>query len=385
MQLLSRFCSGNYRRRWYVWLALLVLLCLLSGCGNTGILSSGGNWQASGLRGQHIQALAADPGHLTHIYAGDADGSVFASTDTGTTWHRSDSGLPISTSISALSFDTTGQKLYAATSKGLFVSSDQAHTWQAVAGIPDAAYTALAFDINTPKDIYVSTAQAGVWKSLDGGVTWISIDRGLPANQVITSLLYDPNLKQLWMSLGTSLYRSDNGGVSWRVMSNGIPTGTSVYALALGAVTSGDGSLLFAGTDHGFFRSTDAGEHWVPSQFSLARLHITAVLLDAETPADVYTSTNIGVLRSLDSGQTWDQLATGLPSSQLNGGLVQGGANYGQIFVASGGIYIYPGSGSAFDSSRWLPLLLIVLFFVLLYLFFVVRKRPSRQTKASAS
>ena len=90
------------------------------------------------------------------------------------------------------------------------------------------------------------------------------------------------------------------------------------------------------------------------------------------------------MLRSTDSGQNWTQLATGLPNNQAFGGLTQGGANNAQLLVASRGVYFYPGSGSAADPSRLLPILLVLLFFFLLYFFFVVRKRRTLRASALA-
>lgn len=364
-------------RRWLsgpFLLLLAVLLFGLAGCAsNSGILG-GGSWQAGGLQNQHLQVLAANPNHLRSIYAGDAQNGVFASTDAGKTWKQSNTGLSLPTSVNALSFDISGKKLYAATSAGLFVSSDSANSWSQVARIPADSYTALTFDPNSPHAVYAATAHSGVLFSADDGANWTKIANGLPAG-AITSLLYDPNLKQLWAAFAGALYRSADNGTTWQAMSNGLPANVGINALALGAIGSDNSSLIFAGTNHGFFLSHDAGQHWVQSQLSLADLQIRAVLLDATQPNVVYASTTIGVLRSSDSGETWNQVASGLPGKQVFSGLVQGNTNYSQLFLASRGIYFYPGNGGAFDPSRLLPIILILAFFFLMYYFFALRRR----------
>lgn len=356
---------------------LLILSFVLSACAsNSGLFSGGGgHWQAEGLQNQHLQVLAVDPHHLRDIYAGDAQNGVFVSTDAGQTWKQSSTDLPLPLAISALAFDTLGQKLYAATSTGLYVSNNAAAMWSLVAHLPADSYTALAFDANSPHTIYVGTAHSGVFTSIDDGAQWTSINHGLPT-QSLTSLLYDPNLKQLWAAFADAVYRSDDNGARWQPMSNGLPPNAGITALALGGSTPDNPNLILAGTAHGFYRSTDTGQHWAQSQLSLAGLHISAVLLDATQANVVYISTNIGVLRSQDNGQNWGQLATGLPANQPVTSLVQGADNNAQLFVASHGIYVYPGSGGGtFSPGQLVPILAVLLFFGLLYWFFGTRRR----------
>jgi len=357
-------------------LLLLVLLWSVTACASNAGIFGGGKWQTGALQNEHLQVLAVDPNHLQDIYAGDARDGVFVSTDTGQTWHGGSTGLPLPLAVNALAFDTPGKKLFAATSSGLFVSADFAGHWSQVEQVPAGAWTALAFDVNTPQVVYAANADAGLFKSTDDGVHWTQIGIGLPAG-TMTSLLYDPNLKQLWAAFADALYRSDDGGVSWHVMDNGLPAHVGIHVLSLGIVTSAQSSLIFAGTDHGFFRSTDAGQHWRQSEFSLANLRIRDVLADATQPGVVYASTNIGVLRSNDNGQNWDLVASGLPANQPFAALAQGGVGYTQLLVVARGVYLYPGNGGgAFDPAHFIPAVLIVLFFLALYYLFSMRRRP---------
>ncbi len=358
-------------------LLLTLLLFVLSACASNSGIFAGGSWQASGLQNQHLQVLAVDPNHLQHIYAGDTQSGVFVSTDAGLSWKQSSVGLPLSTAISALSFDIPGKKLYAATAAGLFVSSDAAATWSMVTNLPSDSYTVLTFDVNAPQTIYTGTAHSGVFKSTDGGVHWASISSGLPAS-TLTSLLYDSNQKQLWAAFADRVYRLDDNGANWHLMSNGLPANVGINTLALGGFTLNT-NLIFAGTEHGFYLSTDAGQHWAQSQSPLANLHISVVLPDATQPKVVYIASQIGVLRSQDNGQNWDRLAVGIPINQPITSLVQGNANNAQLFATSHGIYFYPGGGGASNPAQFIPILLVVFFFGLMYWFFVARPRKRRR------
>lgn len=356
-------------------LPLLLLSFALSAC--TGLF--GGSWQAGALQNQHIQVLTVDPKNPQAIYAGDARNGVFTSTDGGTTWKQSSTGLPLPVMVYALSFAGTSKELYAATSAGLFVSSSSAQSWTTVAHAPVDAITALTFAASSPQVIYVGTAHMGVFESKDGGGHWTNISHALPTAGTVTSLLYDSHRQQLWAAFADALYQSPDAGTSWQLMNHDLPADVGINTLALEAVTSQQ-VLIFAGTNHGFFLSMNDGQTWAQSQFSLANLHITSILLDANQPTVIYISTNIGVLTSQNTGETWMLLASGLAGKQEFAGLAQGDTNYSQIFVASHGIYLYPGnSGNIFDPSRIIPIALILFFFFLLYRVLTRKRRPARR------
>ncbi len=380
-----RTCTNRraYQQPGLPLLLLFLLTFALSSCGTPGSgIFSGGNWQKSGLQDQQIQTLAVDPNQPRNIYAGDAQNGVFASTNAGASWKQSNTDLTLPQSVAALSFDISGKLLYAATSSGLFVSNNSAATWHAVTGLPTDSYTALAFDVNAPQTIYAGTAHSGVLKSGDDGAHWEIISNGLPSG-ALTSLLYNSNLKQLWAAFAGSLYRSDDQGTSWHAMSNGLPANVGINVVTLGEVPSSNSSLLFIGTNHGFFRSTDAGQHWAPSQLKLTNLRISAVLVDVTQANVVYIATNLGVLFSKDNGQNWSQFASGLPTDQPINSLVQGSDNNGQLFVASRGIYAYPGNGGALNPAQLFPIILVLLFFGLIYWFLVGRRRRSAIRRAA--
>ncbi len=96
------------------------------------------------------------------------------------------------------------------------------------------------------------------------------------------------------------VFRSRDGGARWEPASTGLP-GVPVRCLAVGP----DPALVFAGTDGGLFRSADSGERWEGSGGTLAASRIAAVALDPANPRVLYAgSEGRGVLRSDDGGKT---------------------------------------------------------------------------------
>ncbi len=350
---------------------LLLLSLVLSACApSTGILG-GGNWQLSSLQHQHIRAFDVDFKNSQLLYAGDAQNGVFVTTDGGQHWVSRSADLPLPDTLYTLSFDATGKKLYIATAKGIFVSADAAQHWHAVsttqAAPPADSYTALAFDATAPHTIYAGTAHHGVLASTNDGDTWSAASNGLPAASVINGLVFDSDHHQLWAATALGVYRSDDKGTTWKVFNSGLPPGSVVNVIRVASMSGGPNGLVYAGANHGFFRSTNSGLHWMPSEESLSGTSIRAILVDFRYPSTVYIGTGVGAFRSDDSGQNWGGIGPGLPRGQTVYALILGATNYSQLFAAINDVYLYPGASGGISLSRLVPLFLLLLMFYLLY------------------
>lgn len=344
-----------------------LLLALLTSCAPGTSFFASGSWQSGGLAREHIHTLTVDPNNLQDIYAGDTLNGVFASTDGGLHWSQRSIGLPHGSAVNALAFDTSGKKLYAAADKSVFVTTNGGQSWSVVPGLPTDTFTALAFDPASQQTIFVGTQQHGVLISHDAGATWSPINTSLPATS-INGLTYDSNTRQLWAATNEGIYRTDDNRAGWQAFSSGLPASTVAYDVVPADISGGTAGLVLVGTNQGFYLSQDNGSQWTPSKSALLHLNVYAVLIDAQNASTIYLATDkIGALRSLDGGQSWGSIASGLPRGQPVYALAQGATNDSQLFAASNDIYLFPGSNSAFNLSQLFPVLLALVFFYLLY------------------
>jgi ligand-binding sensor domain-containing protein len=366
---------------------LLFLLSLAACAPDTGVLG-GGDWQAGGLQRQSIGALEVNPKDSQNLYAGDAQGNIFVSTDAGQHWVQQNNGIVLPNAIHALAFDIAGKKLYAATQAGLFVSTDGAQHWNTIsrstASLPADSYTALTFDADTLHTVYVGTTHHGVYVSTNDGGSWFSASTGLPQNTEIRSLALDSDHHQLWAATSLGIYRSDNQGTSWQAFNNGFPANITVNTVVPAAASGGAQGLIYAGTTRGVFRSVDDGEHWMTNSGSLSGTSIHFILVDfrSANATTAYAGTDLGAFRSDDNGQDWGGIASGLPRGEPVYALLIGANDYTQLYAAvdSDGVYLFPGTSGGLAPSRIFPFLLVVLFFFLLYQFTQRGRKRRRNT-----
>lgn len=213
---------------------------------------------------------------------------------------------PSPANIQALAHD--GDFLLAGTeTRGAFVSSDRGRTWT-MRSHPfhyGGVYGILANTMH--QGTWFSTTRQGIFRSADSGLTWDLTNLGLPTDFSTNSFFAQGS--RLWAGTEKGLYFTDNHGDSWSSSPDG-PAGQSVYDLAV--TRSG---TLFAATDTGLQKSQAPYETWTPTELALG----STVRL-AQRGDTLYVSGQAaGPWRSLDGGQTWREVKSGLPGPYLQG------------------------------------------------------------------
>ena len=130
-----------------------------------------------------IVSGAFDPTNPNIIYIGPANGGVWKSTDSGSTWN------PLTDQQVSLSMGA--------------IEIDPANTNIIYAGTGEATYSGASY------------YGRGLLKSTNGGTTWTNYTSGLPSSTYFSRIKIRPNnSSQLLAALGNSgLYRSTNSGL----------------------------------------------------------------------------------------------------------------------------------------------------------------------------
>jgi photosystem II stability/assembly factor-like uncharacterized protein len=165
------------------------------------------------------------------LYAGW--NGVYVSDDMGTTWQK----LPLTIDLYIRDLEVQNSTIYASRSTTLYISKDDGLTWTSYS-FPSTINKIVASPEN-PNDVYVAlnSTTNRVFKSNDGGLTFIDISNGLPNIVTRTLKLYKDTL---YAGLNVGAYRYTND-IGWMNITNNL-TYSSINDIEI------DNGYLYVGT-----------------------------------------------------------------------------------------------------------------------------------------
>jgi photosystem II stability/assembly factor-like uncharacterized protein len=289
---------------------------------------------ASGLTAAYTLSIAVDPRNESVVYTSGGAG-IFKSTDFGESW-----SLLLGTFTQSIAVDPfNSQTLYAITLGKFRRSLDGGVVWEdfgtglpeMVPGLPlPATATHIRADPFTPGTLY-TTIFGTPYKKV-GAAPWIIKDIGLPLAPVASFLAIDPhNASVLYLAGIIGLYKSTDGGDSWTSSAKGLPaSGTSAIA-----IDPFDSNHLLTWKSVAY-ESTNGGASWAPFQATAGR--VAGVLkFDPSARGRIYYSSGDATERSDDGGKTWVLLSTGDTGGLLvispSGNWLFDGSSYAGVWV----------------------------------------------------
>ncbi len=189
-----------------------------------------------------VSAVAVNPKNKKEIIIGAAQGGIHVSTNGGKTWRSAGDDLK-TLAIGSIAY---------------------------APGDPSTIY------VGTGENVFSSDAYAGVgvYKSTDGGKTWKLINQTDLTGISIGALIVDPKNEDhvLFSSSGlgkrqsasrepVGIYRSIDGGVTWSLRLAGHATDLVADSKDFDTQYAAVGNL-FGAAENGVYRSTDAGATW---------------------------------------------------------------------------------------------------------------------------
>ncbi|MFT5290687.1 MAG: photosystem II stability/assembly factor-like uncharacterized protein [Planctomycetota bacterium] len=133
--------------------------------------------------------------------------------------------------------------------------------------------TALAQSPLDADTLYVGSDDGALWRTLNGGTEWVDVTEGLigldgpryvadiepsPHDAATVFVVFDGHRSN---DFTPHILVSDDDGKTWERIVSGIPAGDVVRSLVVDRVNR---NLLFAGTEFGVYVSIDRGASWTP-------------------------------------------------------------------------------------------------------------------------
>jgi photosystem II stability/assembly factor-like uncharacterized protein len=213
--------------------------------------------------------------------------------------------------------------LYAGTwGSGMYKSVDGGLSWQVInQGLPFLYINSLAIDPQNPLILYAGTYEHGVYKTTDGGATWAATGPGMSPIPIVYTIAVDPvtpnvvyagtRNQQEGPPWGGGLYKTTNGGETWVKSKLGINE-EWVYDITIDPVSP---NIIYAAThSKGVFKTVSAGSYWEPVNNGITDLSTRSIVIDPTNTEIVYVGTwhYGGVFKTVNGGSSWKAASSGL-------------------------------------------------------------------------
>ena len=287
-----------------------------------------------------VAVCAADP-DVVYIGTGETqlrgnvmqgDG-VYKSTDAGRTWEHM--GLLETQNISRIRIHPTdcntawvaafGVHSADNPERGIFKTTDGGENWDHTLFKSEKAGAAdLSIDPNNPDVMYAAIWEAfrkswgmssggpdsGLWKSTDGGDTWVDITTrlGLEAPYgKIGVAVSGANSNRVWAIVehdpGGGVYRSDDAGMTWELMNDERKLRQRAFYYTRIYADPQDEDIVYA-LNTGFYKSTDGGATF-PTTIQVPHGDNHDLWIAPSDPTRMINSNDGGGNVSFNGGQSW--------------------------------------------------------------------------------
>ncbi len=225
--------------------------------------------------------------------------------------------------VASVGFHPTNQNIVYVGSGGggIWKTTDGGDSWIPISDyIGSIGVSAIIVDPVNPETVYIGTGDGdasdnysiGVLKSTDGGTTWNTTGLNWSTNNtnLIRAMVMHPNdVNTLILASNDGIYRTTNGGTSWTKEQSG-----NFYDIELKPQNTSN--TFYACTSSSIFRSTNSGDTWA-SEYTLSGTNRIALATSEDEVNYVYALASKssgsgfkGVYRSTDSGQNYTEQST---------------------------------------------------------------------------
>jgi photosystem II stability/assembly factor-like uncharacterized protein len=203
--------------------------------------------------------------------------------------------------------------------------------------------------VASPKIIYVGAATGGIWKSVDGGVTWKPIFDDQSTSSIGDITIDQTNPEIVWVGtgeanprnsagVGRGVFKTLDGGEHWEFL--GLEKTERISRLLIHpqnpdtAFAAAMGTTWGENPDRGIFKTVDGGQTWEKVLFVDEKTGAADLVMDPSNPNRLLAAMweyrrwpwffnsggpGSGLYLSIDGGKNWKKLtsAEGLPEGNL--------------------------------------------------------------------
>ena len=246
--------------------------------------------------------------------------------------------------------------------------------------------TGVPGDINT---YYMGTTGGGLWKTDDLGLNWTNISDGYFKTGSVGAIAVpesDANVVYVGMGEhavrgvmthhGDGVYKSTDAGKTWKQM--GLEATQHIARIVVHPkdantlLVAAQGALYSKSKERGIYKSTDGGTTWKNVLFVNEHTGCNELSMDMNNPRIIYASmwehgrkpwqvisggAGSGLYKSVDGGDTWQKLTTGLPTEMGKMSIAVSRSNAEKVYALiesdsdkeAGGLFVSNNAGASWS------------------------------------
>ncbi len=189
--------------------------------------------------------------------------------------------------------------------------------------------------VSNPEIIYAGAASGGVWKSVDGGITWKPVFDNEKTINIGSLKICQSNPDVVWVgtgegnprnsiNIGGGIYKSLDAGKTWKMM--GLEATKNIHRII---IDPRDENVVYAGAignpygehpERGVFKTTDGGETWEKILYVDEKTGVGEMIIDPSNPNKLFVNMwehrrwpwffnsggkSSGLYVTLDGGKNW--------------------------------------------------------------------------------
>lgn len=236
-----------------------------------------------------------------------------------------------------------------------------------------------------PLVYYMGTTGGGVWKTEDAGISWNNISDGFFKTGSVGAVAVaesDINVVYVGMgehaprgvmsSYGDGIYKSTDAGKTWKNM--GLELTRQISSIRIHPKNAdlvyigAQGAIHGASADRGVYKSADGGKTWNKTLYVDENTGCVDLSMDMNNPRILYAAMwdyrrlpwemrsggkGSGLYKSVDGGDTWEKIQTGLPKELGKMSVSVSKANSNKIYLVvesdsqkeQGGLFVSDNAG----------------------------------------
>ena len=308
----------------------------------------------------------------TLIYVGAEASGLYRKEAGESRWENLTRGMAPSAQARTIAIHPQNPKIvFAGTQRGVYRSKDQGDNWERMNLTEGRVVWSIKFHPNDPNVMFLGTEGSEVFKSEDAGENWTyqstisnpdSVQMAF-ATRILGLAIESSNPNHMFAALEVGgAARSSDAGKSWQLTNNQFAGDVDLMDLHGVAVGSADSSSVFISNRVGVWRTRDRGDNWENLQFERFSgiKYSRGIQASPNDPNTLYACVGMdfgsaegGVLRTTDQGDTWERFDKGVGAQSTTFGVAINNQSPEQVYFCTrrGGVFGTHDAGASWSED----------------------------------